>query len=99
MQEFAKDFYSPQAWRDTREAYKKSVGGLCERCYEKGLAVPGVIVHHVIPIQPSNVTDPEITLSWNNLMLVCRDCHAEIHQPVKSSLRYKVGPNGEVILV
>jgi len=77
----------------TRKAYKKSVGGLCERCREKGIVKPGVIVHHKIWLTPNNITDAGKTLNWENLQLVCRDCHAEIHKDPK---RYTVDEYGRV---
>ena len=46
MSEFNHDFYTTFEWKRCREAYAKSVGGLCERCLKKGLVVPGEIVHH-----------------------------------------------------
>ena len=93
--DFARKFYSSQAWVDCREAYKKSVGGLCERCAEKGLVEPGEIVHHKIHLTPENINDTEYTLDWNNLELVCRACHATEHGARKK--RYIVNENGEVI--
>ena len=78
--EFAEAFYNSKAWRDTRKAYSKSVGGLCERCMRKGLYNAGEIVHHKKHITPSNINNADITLSWNNLQLLCRNCHAEVHK-------------------
>ena len=95
MKEYAESFYKSPAWRDCRKAYLKSVGGLCERCLAKGLYVPGVIVHHKIYITPDNITDPNIVLNFENLELVCRDCHADIHQ--RKERRYKVDEMGRVV--
>ena len=94
MKEFAKDLYSSKAWQHTRDAYKRSVGGLCEVCWEKGIIKPGEIVHHKIHLTPENIKDPEIALSFDNLQLVCRDCHAQIHDRRKR--RYKVDEMGRV---
>ena len=92
MQDFAKQFYSSPAWKQCRKAYRKSVGGLCERCLANGLYTPGEIVHHKIYITPSNITRPEIVLDWNNLELLCRDCHALEH----GGKRYKIDGDGNV---
>lgn len=92
--EFARRFYSSEAWNQCRRGYKASVGGLCERCLLKGQYVPGEIVHHKIRITPQNVSNPEIVLNWNNLELLCRDCHAEEHGKVKK--RYVVDEYGNV---
>lgn len=89
MKPWAETFYNSPAWKQTRSAYAKSVVHLCERCGR-----PGVIVHHKIPLTPENVTDPDITLNWENLQLLCRDCHAAVHKPQK---RYTVDELGRVI--
>lgn len=96
MKDYAKAFYFSPAWINTRRAYKKSVGGLCERCLAKGLYIPGDIVHHKIHITPDNINDTDITLNWNNLELVCRDCHADIHRKIEK--RYRVDEFGKVFL-
>lgn len=96
MKEYASKLYSSKAWQRTRDAYKKSVGGLCEICWEKGIPKPGEIVHHKIQITPANIDDPNVTLAFENLQLVCRDCHARIHDRKKR--RYKVDEMGRVIV-
>lgn len=95
MKEYAVEFYSSKAWRDCRAAYTKSVGGLCERCKAQGRLRPANVVHHKIHISPDNINDPSVTLNWNNLQALCRDCHAEIHKRVVK--RYKVESNGRII--
>lgn len=47
MKPYAVDFYKSKAWKDTREAYAKSKGYICETCAKKGLYSPGEIVHHI----------------------------------------------------
>lgn len=87
-------FYNTVAWRETRKAYRKSVGGLCEKCLQNGITRAGVIVHHKIPIDVNNMTDPNVTLSWDNLMLLCRDCHADVHK--NRERRYTIDSLGRV---
>ena len=94
MKEYARDFYFSPAWKKTREAYKKSVGGLCEICWAKGIVRPGEIVHHKIHLSPDNISDQNISLSWDNLQCVCRDCHARLHGEEK---RYELDEFGRVI--
>ena len=48
MAPYLQPFYSSRAWRDCRDAYARSVGGLCERCRAKGLITPGTEVHHKV---------------------------------------------------
>lgn len=95
MRDFAKVLYNSKAWQRTRDAYAASVGGLCERCRAKGLIVPGEIVHHKIHLTPDNIDRPEITLSFGNLELLCRDCHGQEHKKVKK--RYRVDDYGKII--
>lgn len=95
IKDFARDFYFSPAWKKTREAYKKSVGGLCEICWSKGIVSAGEIVHHKIQISPDNINDPDITLNWNNLQCVCRDCHAQIH--IAKEKRYTLDEFGRVV--
>lgn len=97
MQEYAESLYKSKTWQKTREAYLKQAGGLCEICLKKGLCNPGVIVHHVIPVTPENIENPEITLSFSNLQLVCRECHSRIHDRKKR--RYRVDELGRVTCV
>ena len=96
MQDYAKSFYKSQAWQRTRAAYAAYRRGLCEVCLSKGIYKPGVIVHHKQHITQNNINDPTITLSFDNLQLVCRDCHAAIHDRRKR--RYKVDDYGRVII-
>ena len=86
-------FYTSDVWIKCREGYARSVGGLCERCRDRGIIRAGEIVHHKKHITPDNINDPRITLSWDNLMLLCRECHGEIHKKAK---RYKILPDGTV---
>lgn len=98
--DFAKRFYSSKRWQDCRNGYSKSVGHLCERCLRLGIYRPGVIVHHKIEIDPVTINHPEIALNWNNLELLCRDCHAEVHgfkRKKKTADRFTIGPDGKVI--
>ena len=94
MQEFATKLYKSKAWQRTREAYLKKAGGLCEVCLKKGLYRPGEIVHHIVPLTPENIENPEMTLAFSNLQLLCRDCHGKMHERVVK--RYTVDELGRV---
>ena len=65
-------------------------------CLAKGIYKPGEIVHHKIHLTPNNVNNPAVTLNWDNLQLVCRDCHAEIHEKNGGNRRYAVDAWGRV---
>lgn len=94
MKRFAERFYKSQAWKETRRAYAASRGHLCEDCLRRGLYRPGEIVHHITPLTPENIDDPVVSLGWQNLELLCRDCHARRHQVER---RFCFGENGEVL--
>ena len=79
---FAKSFYKSRAWRDSRNAFFANREGLCEPCGKAGDEV-----HHIKPLTIANIGDPEITLSWDNLQLLCKDCHFAIHD--KAKYKYK----------
>ena len=87
-------FYTTRAWRHCRESYLKSVGGLCEICYKKGLIVPAVHVHHIEHLTGENVNDPRISLNAENLMALCEECHTEQHR----SMRWRCDAFGRVII-
>lgn len=74
MQPWAESFYKGRAWRQCQEAYKRAHFGLCEWC-----GAPGVIVHHHPTLTPQTINDPEYTLGWDHLTLLCRDCHGLAH--------------------
>lgn len=92
--DFAAPFYNSRAWKDCRKAYAASVSHLCERCLKRGIYKPGAIVHHKIHLTPDTINDPSIALSFDNLELLCRDCHALAHKPEK---RFRVDELGRVI--
>ena len=95
MKDYAKAFYSSTAWKECRKGYAEYRHGLCELCLKKGIYNPGEIVHHKKHITPQNINDPAITLSWDNLLLVCRDHHAELHK--ESRPRWKVDAAGRIV--
>lgn len=97
MKDYAKTFYKSQAWKNTRAAYAKSKGNLCEVCLAKGIYRSGEIVHHKIHLSPENIADPSVSLNWDNLQLVCRDCHAQLHD--NKQRRYKLDELGRVIFI
>lgn len=90
---FAAQFYKSPAWLACRAAYI-TARPLCEDCLARGIYTPAEIVHHIRPITPENINDPKITLSFDNLRAVCRECHAKEHGArVK---RYKLDELGRV---
>lgn len=86
---YAIAFYHSKAWKKCRAGYIKSVNGLCERCLNQKPKryVPGKIVHHIKYITPENINDPNITLAWDNLELLCQDCHNIEHHGTGTEIR------------
>ena len=77
---FAHGFYSSWQWIKCRRAYAVNKAGLCERCLARGLIVPGTQCHHKIRLTPENINDPDVSLNWENLQLLCEDCHQAEHR-------------------
>lgn len=97
-QDFAKSFYSSKRWQDCRNAYAKRAHYLCENCLRKVIYRPGEIVHHKIEISPTNIYNPEVTLNFDNLEHVCRECHAELHKKSTKGRRYTIDEDGRVVI-
>lgn len=109
--EFARAFYSSKKWQDCRNGYAAYRSHLCENCLKRGIYKPGEIVHHKIEISPKTIDRPEIALNWDNLELLCRECHAAEHGQTFAQInerkrarrdanrRFKVGENGKICAV
>lgn len=90
--DFAKEFYASTAWKNCREIYKKKKCYLCEICNDIATEV-----HHIDPITPDNVDNPEVTLNEKNLMCLCHQCHMNIHKTPFKDRRYYIDADGHVI--
>ena len=93
---FARQFYSSGAWADCREAYRTSIGNLCEICLKNGQINPVDEVHHKIRLTPQNINDPKVTLNWKNLEGLCERCHKLAH---KRKRRYNVDESGRLSIL
>lgn len=98
MRSIPASFYKSNAWKRCRDAYFSSVGGLCERCKAKGLIVPGYIVHHKTHLTPENYEDPSISLNFDNLEVLCKQCHNEEHFKKLTGRRWTY-VNGELVVI
>lgn len=72
---FAKSFYNSKAWKECQKAFKAYKLGICERCG----SASGTEVHHKIKLTEDNINDPQVTLNFDNLELLCQTCHAQHH--------------------
>lgn len=80
------EVYHTKEWRELRKYYHDKMFGLCERCGE-----PGGVVHHIIPITNENKNDPMITLSEENLELLCHLCHNKTHKQTENVIENGFG--------
>ena len=67
-------FYNSKAWKRASAAYMASKNYICERCGK-----PAQICHHKTWLNASNVSDPNIALSFDNLEALCIECHNAEH--------------------
>lgn len=72
--DWAYDFYHSKQWQQARAGYIARQNGLCERCRK-----PGKIVHHRKHLRPCDMDNPQRTLSYKNLELLCQECHNQEH--------------------
>ena len=94
-------FYTTRTWRHCRQTFAQSKGLMCERCLKNGIIETGskerpLEVHHKIPLTADNIHDPEVTLNWNNLELLCKDCHDM--EKKRKQKRYRFDSSGQLIL-
>jgi len=96
--DFSRQFYSSKAWQSCRNEYASRHGWLCEDCLKRGIYKPGKEVHHVEELTPLNINRPEVTLSFDNLVLLCKECHKARHDKRNNGRRYLIGDDGEIII-
>ena len=84
------EFYKTKAWKDNRRAFALDRNCICERC-GRAVYVTGIndylpkarrlryVVHHKEYLNDSNYLDDNISLDWNNLELLCIECHNQEH--------------------
>ena len=99
-QAFSKKFYSSDEWKQCRASYIRKmpieVRGLCERCYANGIHNAGEELHHKIVLTATNINNKEVRLAHRNLILLCYDCHKEVHN-MRKEKRYEFDEDGNII--
>lgn len=92
---FAKSFYNSKAWKDCQKAYKAYRLGICERCGSPD----GTEVHHKTELNEENINDPNVSLNFDNLELLCKTCHSKHHNTKHGATRNDVcfDDNGDLI--
>ena len=96
-QQQAKDkatIYNSREWKELR-IQKLRANPLCEQCQKDGEAagIPGgyirsaTCVHHIVPIETARTKEEmrRLAFDWNNLMSLCKSCHARIHKEMGSN--------------
>ena len=96
MRSVDESFYKSRAWKECRAAYIKKVNGVCERCKAEGRIVPGKFVHHKIYMDAKTISDPSLSLSFDNLECLCADHHNREHFGEKKTVRWKF-EGGELV--
>ena len=79
--EWAKEFYQSKNWQAVRDLVMCEADYICQICKRN----PAEIVHHMIWLNTKNINDVNITLNKKNLIAVCRECHAQIHEGVSAT--------------
>jgi hypothetical protein len=91
-------FYHSAKWKRCREAFIAYKHGICDICGKRGY-----LVHHIIELDDSNVDDPNVSLSFSNLQLLCVKCHNVVHGDIDHGMKNKptvclFDNNGNVVI-
>ena len=88
------EIYNSREWKELR-TMKLQQQPLCEQCIKdvEAMGIPGgyirsaTCVHHVVPIETARTKEEmrRLAFDWNNLMSLCKSCHARIHKELGSN--------------
>lgn len=70
-----KAFYHTGAWKKKRKEILKRDHNSCKICRQNGKYTKAVTVHHIKHLRDV----PELALTDNNLISLCRECHEKQH--------------------
>ena len=95
--------FNDKRWPGIKAYVWQRDGGLCRVCKREGIEAgvddgyikSGFACHHVIPFESakSKAEMKRLFFDTNNIILVCKDCHAKIHREMKSHTKEKVAEN------
>lgn len=95
--------FNDKRWPGIKAFVWQRDGGLCRVCKREGIEnrvdggyiKSGFACHHVIPFESAKTQAEMERLFFdvNNIILVCKDCHAKIHREMKSHTKEKVMEN------
>lgn len=92
--DFAKSFYDSKLWKDARAQVLREASYTCVECGAERASE----VHHVIPLTPENINDPNITLNPKNLRALGSVCHKKITKGVSDIVNgYIFDEQGKII--
>lgn len=96
--EFAGNFYNSSRWRKNAKAFAESKHWICERCASR-CDDRRYIVHHKVHLTADNISDDYLAYGWDNLKLLCIDCHnREHHSREEDTTRVcRFDENGDLI--
>lgn len=78
MRKLRREAYNNTTWRKLRDTYMK-LHPVCERCLSQGKITPAEDIHHIKSPFRNGVINYGLLLDDTNLMSVCKECHAAIH--------------------
>ena len=90
--------FNTKEWHELRARKIADCQGLCERCQRDGNITLAKTVHHINPVEgvPDEPAETllermkERCFDYNNLILLCPDCHHRTHEEMKSHWRQAV---------
>lgn len=95
--------FNDKRWPAIKAFVWQRDGGLCRVCKRDGIEAgvdggyikSGFACHHVIPFESakSQAEMERLFFDVNNIILVCKECHAKIHREMKSHTKEKVMEN------
>ena len=95
--------FNDKRWPAIKAFVWQRDGGRCQICKREGIEAgvddgyikSGFACHHVIPFESakSKAEMERLFFDVNNIILVCKDCHAKIHREMKSHTKEKVAEN------
>lgn len=95
--------FNDKRWQRTKAFVWERDGARCQICKREGIEngvddgyiVSGFACHHIIPFESAKTKAEMERLFFdvNNIILVCKECHAKIHREMKSHTKEKVMEN------
>lgn len=89
--EWAKSFYTSDAWRCVRREVLRRDMFTCAMCFGRAEEV-----HHKQELTPKNIQDVNISLNPDNLISLCHKCHTAITKNSKQ-LEYYFDEFGQYV--